>query len=440
MLSIFKTRNCTLLNRKHVLTVVTACLFYSQAIFAEPSDVYSSIPGVDCVINPYKVADLASPVAGVIEDLYVERSQKVSAGQVVAQLDAEVEKASVKLARYRANIQSEIKLGQVNMDYDQRRKIRIDSLHDKQVASVEHTEEAEREEGLSKWKLQQAKELSEIRKLELYRAEQQLRQKSIRAPFNGFVLDTFKRRGEYVEDQSILRLAQLDPLVIEAIVPMENFGAIKVGMTGEIIPEFQTDKQLTGTVTIVDRIGDTASNTFGVRLVMSNPDNYIPAGLKCIVKFMVDDVSVDTAESAGVIDDYQMTEKALVEQLQARRHQQDLKKNKQMQATQLPPVLRHTEQDIEQQAQLDKPKQETDRPNSSPSSYLVMTEQGETDPMTRELIVRLKEAGIQDFHEIDHGKYKGLISLGLYNLRTNAKKRLQSLENLGFSSFISERY
>ena len=67
---------------------------------------------------------------------------------------------------------------------------------------------------------------------------------------------------------------------------MENFGLITPGMQADIIPEVLSREEITGTVTIVDRIGDTASNTFGVKLEIPNPDNRIPAGLKCIVKFL----------------------------------------------------------------------------------------------------------------------------------------------------------
>ncbi len=160
------------------LFFILSCILSIQASANDSPTVYSTIPGVDCVINPYQVADLASPVAGVIETLYVERSQQVMAGQMVAQLNADVERASVELARFRAGIQSEIRLGQVNMDFDTRRKGRIDSLYEKKVISIDNTDEAEREAGLSRWKLEQARELLDVRKFELRRAEKQLQQKS----------------------------------------------------------------------------------------------------------------------------------------------------------------------------------------------------------------------------------------------------------------------
>ena len=413
-----------------LLYFISGCILSAQVGAGESSVIHSPIPAVDCVINPYRVADLASPVPGVIETLYVERSQQVSAGQVVAQLTADVERANVELARFRAGIQSEIRLGQVSLTFDKRRKQRVDSLHEKQVVSVENTDEAEREAGLSKWKLEQARELADIRKLELRRAEEQLRQKSIKAPFDGFVLDTFKYSGEYVEDQAILRLAQLDPLVVEAIVPMENFGEIAIGMQAEILPEGQSGETLRGKVTIVDRIGDTASNTFGVRLVMPNPENHTPAGLKCVVKFLQQSagqaLAGDTQNDAG-------------------------------------PVIRAVAEDVTDaaavavEANVDTPIAGvgTDEPGDTtgegteiatipvaqtPTGYMVVTPQAETGQQTRDIIASLRQAGIRDLQKMDHGPYNGLIILGLYRTRGAAEQRQQVLEKLGITPFIRERY
>ena len=440
----------------------------TQALAAGSNATYSDIPGVDCVINPYKVADIASPVAGVIDELYVERSQQVNAGQVVAQLDANVERASVALARYRAGIQSEIKLGQVNMTFDRLRSKRIRSLSEKQAISLENIDEAKREAGLSKWKLQQARELAEVRQLELQRAEEQLRQKSIKAPFDGFVLDTFKHRGEYVEDQTIMRLAQLNPLVIEAIVPMENFGKVKVGMDAEIVPEALSGEKLTGKVSIVDRIGDTASNTFGVRLVMPNPENRIPAGIKCVVKFIQQSDEAIAAEASE--PKRTMTEKDIVAIMlgtiapsetaqpeitqlvtdQVEIEQVDTVQVDTVQVETAPTAVVETAYlqvgdysaedigaDNEATEKLTNNTSVSKKPKAT--TYLVVTEQGETTQDTHVLIDQLQQAGVKDMLEMDHGFYKGLISLGIYKNRHVAIRRQQQLASLGFTTYISER-
>lgn len=259
-------------------------MVYFQAMAEGELTDSTTIPAVDCVINPYQVADLASPVPGVIHSVDVERSQEVRAGQTIASLDANVEQANVELARFRAEIKSEIKLGQVNRSFDIKRKQRVDNLKSQQLISEDNADEVAREAELSQWRLEQAQDLAKVRQLELRLAEAQLAQKTIQAPFDGYILDIFKYRGEYVEEQPILRLAQLDPLIVEAIVPMESFGQIQPGMEADILPDLQGNP-VRGKVTVVDRIGDTASNTFGVRLVIPNPDHRIPAGMKCVAKF-----------------------------------------------------------------------------------------------------------------------------------------------------------
>jgi RND family efflux transporter MFP subunit len=435
----------------------------SQPLAANaPDPAYSSMPAVDCVINPYRVVDISSPVAGVIETLHVERSQQVAAGQVVAQLEASVERANVELARYRAGVESEIELGKVNINFDQLRKKRVDSLLEEQNISRENADQIEREVQLSMWKLKQARELADIRRLELRKAEEQLRQKSIPAPFDGFVLDTFKYRGEYVEDQAILRLAQLDPLVVEAIVPMENFGLIKPGMEAEVLPEVLLKEKLRGQVIAVDRIGDTASNTFGVKLSMPNPENRIPAGLKCIVKFL--EKTPEQVARKTEIETIAETPKGQIErpveppEPQARKvvlNSSTIVDSSVLLASissanaEITPATEPVEvNDPTETGTLQQVASLTndiviDTPTElemAPTSYMVLIEQPETKAATRDLVARLRDAGVNDFLVFNNGANKGHISLGVFSTRANALNRQQALDELGFASFTIERY
>ena len=470
---------------KKLIVCVLVSTASVQAVADSSVAKYSNIPGMDCVVNPYRVADIASPVAGVIEKLYAERSQRVDAGQVIVQLNADVERASVELARYRAEIQSEVKLGQVNMKFDRQRNKRIQSLSVKQAVSMENIDEAEREAGLSKWKLQQAREFVEVRQLELKRAEEQLKQKSIKAPFDGYVLDTFKHRGEHVDEQSILRLAQLNPLVIEAIVPMENFGEIKVGMEAEILPESPSSEKLVGKVSIVDRIGDTASNTFGVRLVMPNPENRIPAGIKCVVKFFQqsdENIAAETSDPKSGV----MVEKNMVAAMLSKKQiavivensmaievldnnadvvndklsnnyvevesnkdtvisDEKVLGNTELKNTEILDGNKEWQKEIAVQQRGDEPlanaqAESEQSKQEKASSYLVVTEQEETNPLTEALISHLRDSGIYDLQKVDRGPYKGLILLGIYNHRSRAERRQNTLANLGIATFIKGRY
>ncbi len=434
----------------------------AQPKAAAEDTAYSPIPAVDCVINPYRVVDIASPVAGVIENIYVERSQQVSAGQVLAQLEASVERANVELARYRAGIQSEIGLGEVNIVFDRQRKKRVDSLLEEQNISLDNADQIEREVQLSKWKLKQAREMADIRRLELRKAEEQLRQKSIPAPFDGFVLDTFKYRGEYVEDQAILRLAQLDPLVIEAIVPMENFGEIQPGMQAEIVAEVLLKDRLQGEVIAVDRIGDTASNTFGVKLSMPNPDNRIPAGLKCMVKFLaaaspppVPDTAAQAAEEAQdnriirtAVPAVQSSNFAIISSAEAATSPDpSTLPDDALPGGSAMKIAGDAEIELQAPAGADaSPAAESFDPVQvavtapTPSSYMVLVEQSSSNDGQADIVDRLRAVGVDDFMVFTSGANAGFVSLGVFSKRANAVTRQQALDQLGFTTFTVERF
>ena len=121
----------------------------------------------------------------------------------------------------------------------------------------------------------------QIAGLEVKQQQEILNQRTILSPLNGVVVERFLAPGDHVSQEKIFRIAQINPLNVEVVVPLEQFGAIKVGSVAEI----RLDPLVKGTfkakVTIVDRVVDAASGTFGVRLELPNPGNKIPAGLRC---------------------------------------------------------------------------------------------------------------------------------------------------------------
>lgn len=459
------------------LTTLLTVLLSSQSVHANLfSQPYQSMPGIDCVVNPHLVVEISSPVAGVIDEILVKRSQEVIAGQELVQLEASVERASVELARYRARAGSGIGLSAVNVEFDELRKERVESLLDEQNVSKEIVDQTERDLQLSNWNLAQAKELAQIRKLELKKAEEQLNQKLIKAPFDGFVLDTYKNTGEYVDDQPILQLAQLDPLVVEAIVPMEYFGSIKPGMQAEILLEVLRQKDLMAEVIAVDRIGDAASSTFGVKLSIPNPDHQIPAGLKCILKFMkpgADQANsgenadpamhlrkpsisilaeVNSAETSDEIVDAGVSVEPLALELvsdlgegelsdenapvlvlaSSSEPKSDAAEEVFIEATPL------NDEIIETPSIAESSDKESD--TVGPKSYMVLIRQPEDDLAARELVEKLKASGIDDFQRINKGPNKRIISLGVFSKRKNADNRQQMLNGLGFDSTTRKIY
>ncbi len=92
--------------------------------------------------------------------------------------------------------------------------------------------------------------------------------------------------GELAQQEKILKIAQIDPLNVEVIAPVEMFGSIKTGMRAKVRPEDPVGRAYRASVKVVDRVVDAASGTFGVRLELPNPRHRIPAGVKCNVRFV----------------------------------------------------------------------------------------------------------------------------------------------------------
>jgi len=124
-----------------------------------------------------------------------------------------------------------------------------------------------------------------LARLEMREAQEVLKLRTIRSPIAGIVADVRVDPGERVGEGEMLRIAQVDPLQVEVVVPVSLYGSVQVGGLGIVLPEPPFDEDREARVTVVDRVIDAASGTFGVRLELPNPERKIPAGLKCSVIF-----------------------------------------------------------------------------------------------------------------------------------------------------------
>ena len=193
---------------------------------------YASIEELNCLIHPFVVITITTPVGGLLETVQVDRGDLVKEGQILATLDTSVERAQ---------------------------------------GSVQHAQA----------------ELTNRRlaDLELQRTTAEVALRTIKSPVNGVVVERFMHPGEFPKQEKILKIAQIDPLRVEAYAPVTMFGKIAVGMTAHVKPEPPLTGEYTAKVVVVDRVVDAASGTFGVRMELPNSHLKLPAGLKCSVSF-----------------------------------------------------------------------------------------------------------------------------------------------------------
>lgn len=258
--------------------LLTALLALPSPAVAVPAD-----QPLGCLIQPDQVAELGSPVIGLLEQVHVERGDFVRKGQVLATLSADVEQASLSVARTRAEADADVRAAQADFDYNRQRLARSEDLRRQNFISEQALEQVRAEAEIALQKLAQAEEQRRVWGREFDLAQSQVAQRVIRSPFNGVVVERYRYPGERVEEKPILKLASLDPLRVEVFMPASRYGQIKPGMVLAVQPELPGTESYEARVARVDRVIDPASNTFRVQLRLPNPKQALPAGLRCKV-------------------------------------------------------------------------------------------------------------------------------------------------------------
>jgi RND family efflux transporter MFP subunit len=244
------------------------------------------LSGFDCLIEPNSISEVGTGESGVIENFLVDRGDVIEKGQVLARLESRVEELAVELARARAEVEARQESGRMNVEYLERQLQRIGDLVNREALPSQEKDRAETELALAKYQLQESTENMQIAQIELKRATEALARRTIRSPINGVVMERLLAVGEIVDERPIIKVAEIVPLSVSVIMPIDFYNAIDIGMMAEIKPWLSESGPREATVVMVDAVVDAASNTFGVRLELPNEDLSIPGGIRCDVRFI----------------------------------------------------------------------------------------------------------------------------------------------------------
>ncbi len=215
--------------QSHVLAMMMGGVL-SLGLMGQSAEVFAR--DLDCLIEPFVVVTVSSPEIGLLEEVLVDRGDIVEKGQIVAVLDSSVELATGSVNHARARLTN-------------------DRLAD----------------------------------MELRKSTAEIARRTIRSPISGVVMERSLSTGEFAKQDPILKIAQLDPLRVEAFAPVSLLGKIVVGAEARVLPQAPVNGSYPAIVTVVDRVIDAASGTFGVRLELPNPNFLLSAGLKCKLRF-----------------------------------------------------------------------------------------------------------------------------------------------------------
>jgi RND family efflux transporter MFP subunit len=231
--------------------------------------------------QPAMTIELASAVGGIIRPVKVDEGSRVSAGDVVIQLDNSTEDVAARAAQLAAEDKSEEESARVTMEQAQDEAKIVKQLakegaeadllyHQKQLAA-----------DVARYKYELAKKMRQRAALDLEAARIALERRTIRAPVSGIITRMPKHVGEAVQLlETVGQMAVTDTLHVLIHPPARLLGTFKVGQTLAIEMLEPKRETVTAKVQIVNEVVESASNTFRVRLAIDNAAGALRAGVK----------------------------------------------------------------------------------------------------------------------------------------------------------------
>jgi len=284
-----------------VMLVAVALMLAPVLANAAPS---STRPGaapraLACLIQPDKMADVGSPVIGVVEWIEVERGDSVRKGQVVARLRADVERANTDVARSRAASEGDLRGALASLELAKIKRDRAVNLAEQNFVSQEAVDQAQSEMDVATERVKFSREQLATSSREFTASQAQVAQRVVRSPMDGVVIERHINAGERVEEKPMLRIADVSVLRVDVVAPISMFGTLDIGQELIVQPELPGAGPRRARIVQIDKVLDPASNTFRLRLSLPNSHSLLPAGLRCSVELRPQAAAAGSPSSSG---------------------------------------------------------------------------------------------------------------------------------------------
>ena len=259
-------------------------LTYAAAVVVLAGAGSARADDVEAVTRPSQDVTLSFVRPGRIATIAVKEGRQVAAGDVLVQQDDRAEQA--QLAQLKAQVDSTVRIeaSQAQLDQKKADHEKIQIAFRRKVASKLEVEHARLDVTIAELslKLQEFEHAQNRRRYE--EAKLQLDRMTIRSPIAGKVERVHVEAGESVDAlQEVVRIVSIDPLWIEAPVPLARARRLAVGDPAAVTAEDGSGR-VDGKITHIASVADAASDTLRVRVEAPNPTGR-PAGERVRVDF-----------------------------------------------------------------------------------------------------------------------------------------------------------
>lgn len=247
---------------------------------------------------------ISAEAEGRVNRLLADLGDRVQAGQVLIELDREKLQYSVDqqkaafaraLAKYGASDTGhlpaieqtpDVQKAQAELVQARQAYQRAEELSRRQLLPKQALDDADAmlraKQASYESALQNAKNLRadiDVSTAGMKLAERELRDTSIRAPFDGYVQKRLVALGEYVKTQSaVMSVVRVDPLKVIAEIPERMAPWVKVGQPVELLVDAYPDKPISGKISRISPAVNTTTRAFSFEALVPNGDALLKPG------------------------------------------------------------------------------------------------------------------------------------------------------------------
>lgn len=232
---------------------------------------------VTAVMEPAQSVELRSTVNGRVTSISELEGARVAAGDVLAEIDASVQRARVALTKISAEATGTTERARTLVTQAEFRRDRLSAAFKNGAAQSWEVEIAEQAVAVAKADLRVAQDEQSRRAAELALEEATLSEFAIRAPFDATVLNVAVDPGEIVDTATVLlEIGALDTLLATAFVPLDWMPDLPA--TGPIAASFEAGAAAEATVRAIDPRVDPASRTVRIIVEIANSEGTLRPG------------------------------------------------------------------------------------------------------------------------------------------------------------------
>jgi RND family efflux transporter MFP subunit len=233
------------------------------------------------VTRPSRAVEIGCGRSGRIARLHVEPGDRVEPGQIVFELESEVERLEVHRTELRAAAHAQLELAQAGLRRAEAEYARVVDLVEQRIRSDADRVEAECGLAIARAEVARAEEFEAQAEIEAQQARARLELLRGRSPIDGVVEKQHHDVGESVDAlEPVLDLVALSPLHVEFPCPVADLDRWRLGALAEVRAADGSGEARTAIVVFRGRSTEIASQTVTVRLEVANTDGGWLAGRK----------------------------------------------------------------------------------------------------------------------------------------------------------------